>query len=548
MVITSGRSYCISGMSKWFILFGMLWAGYAEAQVNRYVVFFTDKAGTPYSVSHPASFLSVRALARRSKLNVPVTEEDLPVSPAYVDHLRNAGATVLYTSRWFNAAVVQCPESLLGTLLSLPGVNRIELVAPGPRPSAGGREEDGAGMRTMESTASQLTMHNLNAMHDEGVRGEGIMVGVFDGGFRGADTIAAFRHIFDEGRLEHLLAFNLVTGGNQVFRHDDHGTQVWSVIAAYLPGHFTGGAYKARFMLAVTEDVSTEYRIEEYNWVVAAERADSAGVDVINTSLGYNLFDSPDMNYTPADMNGQTAVISRAAQKAAQRGIVVVVSAGNEGARPWQIITAPADADQILAVGNVNAGRVRSLSSSTGPASDGRIKPDVAALGTGVAVVRGNGVVGTASGTSLSAPLVTSLVAGLLQKFPDRSPAEIIDAIRLGASQSDAPDNQIGYGIIDYLNSRNLLERLSGDAHLQVFPNPMNHDGQLYIRSTNPQISPSVAYQVFTINGMLIQQGTISFTIQQAVVILSFQNLPAGLYLLRLNQNNQWITHKIVKP
>lgn len=530
-------------MNRWLTGILILFLGYAYAQVNRYAVFFRDKAGSPYSISNPSAFLSTRSLERRAKNIVPVTEEDLPVTPAYVDNLRNAGAAVLYTSRWFNAAVIQCPVSLVGSLLSLPGVDRIEMVAPGSRPSGRLSLTD----RVQEVTDTQLAFHHLNEMHQDNVQGDGVYIAIFDSGFRGADTIAAFRHVMNEGRLPPGSVFNFVHGGTHVFGYDDHGTAVWSVIAGKKSGTFTGGAYKATFMLAVTEDVSSEYRIEEFNWTVAAERADSAGVDVINTSLGYNTFDDPAMDYSPSQMNGNTAIISQAAFKAAQRGIVVVVSAGNEGARPWQIITAPADARDILAVGNVNSSGLKSPSSSIGPSADGRIKPDVAGLGTAVAVVRGNGSIGLVSGTSLSAPLATSLAAGLLQLFPDAKSSDIVRAIKMGASQPGNPDNLIGYGIISYIGSRNYLQVVTAEPKLMAYPNPVTN-GVLTLISLNPEAIPSADFQVVRSTGQVVYSGNLVFQQDEPAVTLSFQNLSAGLYFIRLKWAGGTSVIKIINP
>lgn len=531
------------GVNRWLIATFVLLVGHSYGQDNRYVVFFRDKAGTPYSISSPSAFLSARALERRNKNQVPVTPEDLPVTPSYVDNLRNAGAAVLFTSRWFNAAIIQCPASLLPALLALPGVDRIEQVAHGVRPS--GRASSTG--RVQEVTDAQLAFHQLNEMHLDDVRGEGVYIAIFDSGFRGADTLAVFRHVFNEGRLPPGSVFNLVHGGTNVFAYDDHGTAVWSVIAGKKNGSYTGGAYESTFMLAVTEDISSEYRIEEYNWAVAAERADSAGVDVINTSLGYNTFDDPAMDYTPSAMDGNTAVISRAAFMAAQRGIVVVVSAGNEGSRSWQIITAPADARDILAVGNVNSSGIKNPTSSTGPSADGRIKPDVAALGTGVAVVRGNGTIGFISGTSLAAPIATSLAAGLIQKFPGAKASDIVRAIKMGASKSGTPDNLIGYGIISYTGSRNQLQSMLAEPRLQVYPNPVTN-GRISIISTNPAAIPAASFQVLLSTGQVIFSGTLEFTQQNPAASLSFNQLTAGLYFLRLAWPAGATVVKIMNP
>ena len=261
-------------------------------------------------------------------------------------------------------------------------------------------------------------MLGIPQMHADGFRGEGMTIAFLDGGFMGVNTTAAFQELFNEGRYDDVVSHDFVRNTDNVFQYDDHGSQVFSVIAANIADDFTGGAYKANFQLFVTEDASSEYRVEEYNWLFAAERADSAGVDIISSSLGYYDFDIASMNYSTAQMDGKTAVVTQAAQWAADRGIVVVTSAGNEGNIPsWRIITAPADGADVVAVANLTPQGVASSSSSRGPAADGRIKPDLAALGSGVTVVQDNGAIGTASGTSLAAPLITSLIAGVWQNF-----------------------------------------------------------------------------------------------------------------------------------
>ena len=229
------------------------------------------------------------------------------------------------------------------------------------------------------------------------------------------------------------------------------------------------------------------------------------------------------------------------------RGTVVVVSAGNEGSRSWQIITAPADARDILAVGNVNSSGIKNPTSSTGPSADGRIKPDVAALGTGVAVVRGNGTIGFISGTSLAAPIATSLAAGLIQKFPGAKASDIVRAIKMGASQSGTPDNLIGYGIISYTGSRNQLQSMLAEPRLQVYPNPVTN-GRISIISTNPAAIPAASFQVLLSTGQVIFSGTLEFTQQNPAASLSFNQLTAGLYFLRLAWPAGATVVKIMNP
>jgi serine protease AprX len=417
------------------------------AQKDRYMVFFKDKSGTPYSVADPAAFLSPAAIERRVKHDVQITAQDLPVNPAYINGVKDAGAEVYFTTRWLNGLLVQAEDDVIIQVEALPFVDRVELVAPQARLAPRGRirvNERRKGTKTSAATNVQLNMIGLTDMHSDNIRGEGVTIAILDSGFEGVDVSAPFSHIFQEGRIDLQASRDFVYNSDNVFQYDDHGTEVFSVIAAFQPGEFTGGAYKASYQLYVTEEVPTEYRIEEYNWLFAAERADSAGADIIQSSLGYYDFDGASMDYLKSQMDGVTAVVSKAAKWAADRGIIVVVSAGNEGNVSWQIITAPADVENVLAVAAVDANLRRSNSSSTGPTSDQRIKPDVAALGVGTSVIESSGSPGRSSGTSLAAPLITSLAAGVLQKYPAATNLEILDAIRKSASQSAKPDNFIG--------------------------------------------------------------------------------------------------------
>lgn len=526
----------------------LCFAHQAAAQVNRYVVFFKDKAGTPYTISNPHEFLSPKAIQRRIKHLISATETDLPVTPSYVDDIRNAGATVLYTSRWMNGALVQCDAALLSTLLALPQVEAIEFVAPGARPVNGGRKgrvKSKAGQQD-DATTPQLAMIGIDQMHADGFRGEYLTIAVFDGGFSGADTSAPFQHVFAESRFHAAVSHDFVYGGSDVFRHDDHGTQVWSVIAAFQDGNYTGGAYKASFQLYVTEDVDTEYRIEEYNWLIAAERADSAGVDIINSSLGYNTFDDPSMDYVTENMDGNTAVISKAVNLATQRGIIVVTSAGNEGAKPWRIITAPADAEDAVAVGNVNLSSIKSPSSSFGPTADGRIKPDVVALGTSTKVIRANGTVGSASGTSVAAPLVTALVAGVWQKYPHLFNWRLIEALRISSSQGSSPDNMLGYGLPGYHAICQYLEQDIEAPAIQVYPNPVLDD-LLVIESSNPFELDEAPYAISNSTGQTVSTGKARFTWNDARYVVSLSGLNPGLYFLRVKANGKWRSFKILK-
>lgn len=518
----------------------------AYAQVNQYMVFFTDKSGTPYSINSPEEFLSARALERREKQGIAVVQNDLPVNPAYVQGVRDTGADVIYTTKWMNGVLVSCDGTLLASIQALPYVLSVELVSPGSHPASGNRNKfkNERADANEEATDTQLTMIGLDAMHSDGNRGEGVIIAVLDGGFSGVNTTAPFQHLMANNQID-PASFDFLSGTTNVFQYDDHGTRVLSIMGAKVDGSFTGGVTEATYQLYVTEDVPTEYRIEEYNWLFAAERADSAGAIIIHSSLGYSTFDIASMDYTTDQLDGKTAVVSRAAQMAFDKGMVVVVSAGNEGnIASWRIVTAPADGKDVIAVGNVNSFGVRSSSSSIGPSADGQIKPDVAALGTGVSVVRANGSVFTGSGTSFSAPLVTSLLAGIWNDKPDLKNSDLIEALRLTASQAKNPDNFLGYGIPNYLAIKHYLERIPQTEPVIVFPNPVITN--LTVRPASPE-GGNLKLMLVSAQGKVVTEREVSFSWLNNEYTADVSALASGFYVLRIQTTSQILTFRIVK-
>lgn len=514
----------------------------ASAQ-DRYVVHFKDKAGTQYSVSDPQKFLSARAIARRVKQEIPISDLDFPVNTTYVQQVAGAGAKVYFTSRWKNCALVQADGTAINTVKGLSFVKSVEYVAPGPRLNGRTKATRKKNQPAIaEATKTQLQMVGINLMQEEDLLGQGVHVAIFDSGFDGVDQTEPFSHLFKDGQI--LSARDFVTNSTDVYRFDDHGTEVLSVIAAN-SASYTGGAYEAMFHLFVTEDVSSEYRIEEYNWLFAAEKADSAGVDVISSSLGYNTFDDGKMDYNKAtDLDGKTAVISFAAAGALARGIAVVCSAGNEGNLLWGLVTPPADVDGIISVGAVSSAGTRSGFSSKGPTSDGRIKPDLMALGSPASVVRANGSGGFTSGTSVAAPIVTSLLVGLIQRFPDISPKKIVQALLSTASQASAPDNLMGYGIPDFTRAKTSLEGLLPLDEISIYPNPTD-TGTFSVRFKNTGLQAKVT--VYDLSGRILSQHSISVTASNNPVVIDMSELPAKTYLVKVETTDNFKTFKLIK-
>jgi subtilisin family serine protease len=464
-------------------LFSLLFGGWAAApavaQERVHLVFFRDKAGSPFSLNRPGEFLSQRSVARRSRQNLRLTERDLPVSPAHLDSVRRTGARVLYPTRWFNGAIIAATDAQAAAVDRLSVVRagqsqRLSPTVPAPLASVAPLPVPALPAPVPESyggTQNQVRLLGADAMHRAGFRGEGIQIAVFD------ETFPGVARAFPTTRV--LGTYNMVQGGNNVFTPlSDHGSQVLGMLAANLPGQAIGTAYRADFYLFITEDVATETRAEEAWWLAAAERADSLGVDVISTSVGYSTFNDPAQNYTVNDLNGNTALVTRAADLAAAVGMVVVKAAGNAGNGSWQKITFPGDADSILTVGAVDAqGRYASFS-SRGPTADGRVKPDVAAQGSAILTVSGTGTVLGNSGTSFAAPSVAGLVAGLWQANPTLTNMQVIDFVRRSGSRFRIPNDSTGYGIPSFERAQFLVTSLDepelAREQAKLYPSPFS--------------------------------------------------------------------------
>ncbi len=509
------------------------------SQTNRYMVFFSDKVGTPHLINQPSTFLSDRAMLRRTKAVVTVTDADLPVTPNYVTQVRAAGAKAFFTTRWMNGVLIEATPTIVTMITAMPFVSSVEYVAPNQRLLGGRKGSQTTSSSATGSTDDQLHMLGIDSMHKDGYRGEGVMIAILDSGFPGVESTAPFQGIRDGNQIK--LTTDFITNSASVYQFDDHGTLVFSTIAAQTTS-FNGGATKAEYLLFVTEDEPTEYRIEEYNWLFAAERADSAGADIIQSSVAYSEFDDPAMDYTTADLNGTTAIVSQAAGFARDRGIIVVTSADNLGNAPWQFITFPADTRDILAVGALTSSGSKASFSSIGPTTDGRIKPDVAGLGVGVCVIRPSGETSTADGTSFSAPLVTSLVAGLIQAFPDIKPIDLVVAIKRSATQYWSPDNLIGFGIPNYLAVRNFLKSNGGDG-LYAYPNPATSTLWLSM----PTFWDVVDLVINDHLGKVVWDGRHQITWSTTPLPIDVSALNPGVYVVRIILGTATISFRFVK-
>ena len=462
---------------------------FAQAQVatNIYWVQFTDKEGSPYSIDNPEAYLSPRALQRRANLNITIDEYDLPVNPQYLQAVADCGAEIINPSKWLNGVSVHVTDpSVIEAINALDCVMTVRncpndlkaqeqkerWLANEMKPAASTRSSKGF----YGGAEDQVKQLNVDVLHDMGFDGTGVIIAVLDGGFEGAENTSCFDNMREEGRL--LGTRDFVYGSNSVYTQSTHGTSCLSTMGAYDPNNMVGTAYKASYYLIHTEDGDSENIIEEYNWVSGAEYADSLGVDVCSTSLGYITFDMSQWDHPYQHYDGKTAPMSIGAEIAASRGMICMNAAGNEGDGTCTL-GIPADAEHIVTVGAVNAAGDRASFSSVGPTYDGRIKPDVMAMGEGTYVASGYGSwwpYYNGNGTSFATPVLAGAVACLRQARPYSSVQEICDALRACGNRAENPDSKYGYGIPDFSQALELLKveehSVAANEIINVYPNP----------------------------------------------------------------------------
>ncbi|MDR2533514.1 MAG: S8 family serine peptidase [Tannerellaceae bacterium] len=423
----------------------------------RFRVYLKDKGRLS---SSPQQFLSPAAIERRARYGIAIDESDYPVSPLYLDSLRSCGASVVTVGKWLGTALVEAADSSVASAIGrLSFVKEVRWVWKGEHaPAQAARPRDTAmiGPSAAPLPGSvygyadrQISMLNGKALHEKGFRGKGITIAVIDAGFNNADRMEAFRH------TGVAAAFNVVSPAESVFADDEHGVKVLSCMAANLPGIIVGSAPEASYLLIKSEDVRSEFPVEEDYWLAAAELADSAGAHVISSSVGYGLFDCEELSYSASMLDGRSTLVSLAAGKAAGKGMLVLVCSGNEAGGDWGSLSFPADARDVIAVGGVTESKERASFSAWGATTDGRIKPDVVALGVNCAVMNSSGDLSLSSGTSFAAPVVAGLGACLWQALPHLTAREIARLIISSSSSFASPDSMTGYGLPDFAKALN---------------------------------------------------------------------------------------------
>lgn len=512
-------------------------------------VYFADKPNASAQLNNPISLLTQRALDRRQKQNIPLDHKDALIEAAYVSAVNAAnGITIMAKSKWLNAVHVRGTETAIRNLENtLSFVAYIDFANKALNNRGTYQQQQSNHLDKLAThqdfnygnATNQIEMLNGDYLHQQDFTGEGMIIAVLDAGFPNVNTLGAFQRLRDNNKI--LGGYNYVERSSNFYTRNSHGTHVLSDIGGYIEGQFVGTAPDASFYLFITEDHQRENPLEESLWVEAAERSDSLGVDVINTSLGYSTFDNSSYNYTYADMNGQTTFITRGAEIAASRGILLVNSAGNSGNSAWFYITAPADAASILTVGAVNsAGNLVSFS-SRGPTSDNRTKPDVMAQGSSSAIVNYiSGVPVGASGTSFSSPIMAGVVTCLWQAFPNKTAAEIIEAVKMSGDRANNPDNNYGYGIPNFQTAFMQLtaENDIALADVTVYPNPIRD--QFSFTFTNSLTEYQI--ELYNVLGKKVRTYTnlTSNTIDAT-------GMAKGIYILKLMHRDEYKTFKLIK-
>ncbi len=496
----------------------------AQVAPGFYRVYLKDKTGTPYSLDNPSAFLSPATIERRIRQGIGFDEKDLPVNPAYIQSVLNLGNLRLHhASKWFNSLTVQVvdtslTEFTLDLILSQSFVASVRNVSGGDAFDSENEKWRVPEQRILHEVMPedsaiygpsyrQIALHNGHVLHELGYSGKGIKVAMFDAGWVRTRELPAFHHLYDNGQILGTRDF-VSPGADSVYDKSTHGTLVLGHIAGIIPDSLLGTGPGASFYFFRTEDVNGEYLIEEDNWIVAAEYADSLGVDIIQSSLGYSVFDDSTMNHIYADLDGGTAPVTLAADIAASKGMLVVSSAGNSGDDPWYYITPPADADSILAVGAVGATGEHAFFSGYGPSSDGRVKPDVMAMGYQSVYPDLDSTINRGNGTSFSAPVITGLTACLWEAFPERTNHEIMDAIRRSSSLYHSPNDSMGYGIPDFWKAfeflRDNTREGNGALNAQVYPNPSTERLTVLVQPGN---RAPLAFNLWDISGRLVKSG-----------------------------------------
>lgn len=543
-------------MKKLCLFFSLFLTTIAFSQEDAWV-HFNAKANSQSYYESPLLMLSQRALDRRNIQNITLDFEDIPINQDYINQIKLvSGITVMAKSKWLNAIHVRGTQTVINSLKAFAFVDKIDFANKtfnlGAKPVKAEKLAKVASVKEQSKTkrikadysygtsANQIEMLNGHILHQQNYTGSGKIIAVMDAGFPGVDTTLPFQRLRDNKQI--LGGYDFVSRDENFYTGSAHGTSVLSTMGGYKENALVGTAPDASYYLFITEDNVAENPVEESLWVEAAERADSLGVDVINTSLGYFQFDNSAYNHTYSEMNGNTAFMSRGAEIAFSRGMIVVTAAGNEGETSNPYIAVPADAVSVIAVGAVNATEVKATFSSIGPSFDRRIKPDVMAQGVSTVLSNEFGTIVTSNGTSFSSPVMTGMIASLWQAFPNKTNKEIRQLIIQSANRFTVPTNQYGYGIPDFslaLNKGTLSINQFSNTNFALYPNPTTD----FVTVSFPESFNKGKVIIYTFLGQKILESNLTGQTDS----ISLKTLSNGIYIYKIESDSFSKVGKIIK-
>jgi hypothetical protein len=470
--------------------------------------------------------ISSEAIERRHRLGLKIESTDFSLDTLAVETLSKYGSIGI-VSRWLHAVEWIDDHNLIDEIKKWSFVTKVELLNNELQPrKSSSKLECLYTELEYGPTYSQIAMHHGNLFHDQGYKGLGIKIAVFDAGFPKVDSMPIFQHLFANHRI--FPVQNIVDQSSSLFVRNSHGTSVLGCLASYIKDTIIGSAPEATYYLFITEDADHESKLEELNWTRAAEIADSMGLDLITSSLGYSRFDDPSTDYSPTQLDGKTTIVSRAANIAVSKGIIVVNAAGNEGGSSWKRITPPADVANVLAVGSVDFEGHSSAFSSIGPNTLSQIKPDICGVGQGTIVGYDQGHYISSNGTSFATPVLSGLIACFMQKYPQITPDVLRASLRRSSSLFLHPTNAMGFGIPDF----RLLDQYSSffkiDTIFKVYPNP-SHD--YIVVQYHPSMDEELSIAIRSFEGTLFQPKFVKYN-ELGFIHVYVGDLARGMYLM----------------
>ena len=538
-------------MKKLLLVVAILCIQQSFAQNQDAWVIFADKENVEASLADPILIMTQEAIDRKTLQGTPIDERDVPINENYVTQIKNAsGITVLSKSKWMNCVYIIGSQSNIEALLDLPFVTNVEYADTSLNLFPGAPIENKFALEEANqrinynygSAANQIEMLSGDYLHELDYTGEGMIVAVLDAGFPSIDTNPGFQKMRDENRI--LGTYDFEARTENVDGTSSHGFNTSSDIGGFLQDEFVGTAPQASFYFFVTEYTPTETPAEEAWWVEALERSDSLGVDVVNTSLGYRVFDNPNYDYSYEDLNGQTTFSARGANIAFDKGMILVTSAGNGGNTSFPTVGTPGDSPGTLTVGAVSSNGNYASFSSIGPTVDGRIKPDVMAQGASAAVISTSGGVDFSSGTSFSSPIMAGVVTCLWQARLQTPNGTIMQIIRESANLYNNPTDEMGYGIPNFEDAYAALQQLGLEdeflmSNFALYPNPVTSK----INISFPEGISNATFTIYSILGNKV----LSTEISRSLNSVNMEALNSGMYIASINSNNKQISFKIIK-